>query len=129
MTRICFKNLLFELQFVLFTCSVLASSLASPITPAPYSSPAYPSAHPSQAYPSPAHHAAYPSPAYPAHNAHKYQEEYPEVPAKYNFAYEVADAYSGDYKTQTEDRDGDYVKVTSLFFKVPRPPSPSPKKI
>lgn len=97
------------LQFVIVTLSVLASSFASPITPAPYSSPTYPSqAYPSQAYPSP----AYPSPAYPSPAAPKYKEpEYPEAPAKYNFAYEVADAYTGDYKTQSEDRDGDYVKV------------------
>lgn len=29
---------------------------------------------------------------------------------KYNFAYDVSDAYTGDYKTQIEVRDGDYVK-------------------
>ncbi|VVC31478.1 Insect cuticle protein,Chitin-binding type R&R consensus [Cinara cedri] len=32
------------------------------------------------------------------------------TPAKYNFAYDVSDAYTGDYKSQTEERDGDYVK-------------------
>lgn len=29
---------------------------------------------------------------------------------KYNFAYDVSDAYTGDFKTQSEVRDGDYVK-------------------
>lgn len=31
-------------------------------------------------------------------------------PPKYNFAYDVSDAYTGDFKTQTEERDGDYVR-------------------
>lgn len=37
-------------------------------------------------------------------------DEYAAAPPKYNFAYDVSDAYTGDYKTQTEERDGDYVK-------------------
>lgn len=37
-------------------------------------------------------------------------DEPADAPAKYNFAYDVSDAYTGDYKTQTEERDGDYVK-------------------
>jgi len=32
------------------------------------------------------------------------------APPKYNFAYHVSDAHTGDFKTQTEERDGDYVK-------------------
>ncbi|KAM7363280.1 ccp84Ac [Cochliomyia hominivorax] len=37
-------------------------------------------------------------------------EEYPDDPhPKYNFAYEVEDAVSGDSKSQTESRDGDVV--------------------
>lgn len=31
-------------------------------------------------------------------------------PPKYNFAYDVSDAYTGDVKSQSEERDGDYVK-------------------
>lgn len=37
-------------------------------------------------------------------------EEHAAAPAKYNFAYDVADAYTGDFKSQTEERDGDFVK-------------------
>uniref|UniRef100_A0A2S2PMB5 Cuticle protein n=1 Tax=Schizaphis graminum TaxID=13262 RepID=A0A2S2PMB5_SCHGA len=37
-------------------------------------------------------------------------DEHADAPPKYNFAYDVSDAYTGDYKTQTEVRDGDYVK-------------------
>lgn len=37
-------------------------------------------------------------------------DEYAATPPKYNFAYDVSDAYTGDYKTQTEERDGDFVK-------------------
>jgi len=37
-------------------------------------------------------------------------DEHAATPPKYNFAYDVSDAYTGDYKTQTEVRDGDYVK-------------------
>lgn len=37
-------------------------------------------------------------------------ESYAAAAPKYNFAYDVSDAYTGDYKTQTEVRDGDYVK-------------------
>lgn len=37
-------------------------------------------------------------------------DEPADAPPKYNFAYDVSDAYTGDYKTQTEVRDGDYVK-------------------
>ncbi|KAE9532027.1 hypothetical protein AGLY_010229 [Aphis glycines] len=37
-------------------------------------------------------------------------DEPADAPAKYNFAYDVSDAYTGDYKTQTEERDGDYVR-------------------
>lgn len=101
---------------MLLTASVLASSFGSPIAQPQYSSPAssaYPApAHSSPAYPSPAYQSpAYPSQGYSAGAKKSYEPEYPEAPAKYNFAYEVADAYSGDYKSQSEDRDGDYVKV------------------
>ncbi|XP_022160970.1 cuticle protein 7-like isoform X1 [Myzus persicae] len=37
-------------------------------------------------------------------------DEHPSAPPKYNFAYDVSDAYTGDYKTQTEVRDGDNVR-------------------
>lgn len=37
-------------------------------------------------------------------------DEYGHSAAKYNFAYGVSDAYTGDIKSQTEVRDGDYVK-------------------
>lgn len=37
-------------------------------------------------------------------------DEHAATPPKYNFAYDVSDAYTGDYKTQTEVRDGDSVK-------------------
>ncbi|XP_025415883.1 cuticle protein 7-like [Sipha flava] len=37
-------------------------------------------------------------------------DEHASTPAKYNFAYDVADAYTGDFKSQTEERDGDFVK-------------------
>jgi len=39
-------------------------------------------------------------------------DEYTQAaaPPKYNFAYDVSDAYTGDFKTQTEERDGDFVK-------------------
>lgn len=37
-------------------------------------------------------------------------DEHAAAPAKYNFAYDVADAYTGDFKSQTEERDGDSVK-------------------
>ena len=95
-------------KFVILAASVLACTLGSPIAPTPYATPSYPSAYPSPAaYPS----QAYPSPAAPKYAAQpKYEESYPDAPAKYNFAYEVADAHSGDYKSQSEDRDGDYVK-------------------
>ena len=93
--------------------SVLALGAASPV--APYSAPAYPA---------PAYHApAYASvPAYPAaykpvpYSPYKpaYAPEY-ETPAKYDFAYEVADSYTGDYKSQSENRDGDYVKVSDSY--------------
>ncbi|XP_075148426.1 cuticle protein-like [Haematobia irritans] len=46
-----------------------------------------------------------------SHNQHSNQhEDYPHDPhPKYNFAYEVQDAISGDSKSQTETRDGDIV--------------------
>lgn len=73
--------------------SVLA--LGACVSPYPYSAPSYP-AH---AY-KPASYKPYPYAA----------PEY-EAPAKYDFAYEVADSYTGDYKSQYEYRDGDVVKV------------------
>jgi len=45
------------------------------------------------------------APAY----AHRYEEEYPAGPAKYEFAYSVADPHTGDYHSQEEKRDGDHV--------------------
>jgi len=33
-----------------------------------------------------------------------------DTPPKYNFAYDVSDARTGDFKSQTEERDGDFVK-------------------
>ncbi|KAL1453591.1 hypothetical protein WDU94_009921, partial [Cyamophila willieti] len=50
--------------------------------------------------------AQYSAPAYKP----SYAPEYPEAPAKYEFAYDVADSYTGDYHSQQETRDGDYVK-------------------
>ncbi|KAI5745132.1 cuticle protein 7-like [Diaphorina citri] len=41
-----------------------------------------------------------------------YKPAYPDAPAKYDFAYEVADAHTGDYHSQHETRDGDYVVGT-----------------
>lgn len=56
--------------------------------------------------PPPAYHA--PPPAYkPA-----YKPDYPEAPAKYEFAYDIADAHTGDYHSQSEKRDGDHVVGT-----------------
>lgn len=102
-------NWLYLSQVLVVLTSLLALGVASPV--APYSAPAYPA---------PAYHApAYaPVPAYPsaykpaAYSPYKpgYAHEY-EAPAKYDFAYEVADSYTGDYKSQSENRDGDYVKV------------------
>ncbi|XP_016657013.1 larval cuticle protein A3A-like isoform X2 [Acyrthosiphon pisum] len=37
-------------------------------------------------------------------------DEHAAAPPKYNFAYDVSDAYTGDYKSQTEVRDGNNVK-------------------
>ncbi|XP_017304977.1 cuticle protein 8-like, partial [Diaphorina citri] len=71
------------------------------------SSPSY--SAPAPAYSSPSYSA--PAPAYsaPAYKPN-YAPEYPEAPAKYDFSYDVADSYTGDYKSQQETRDGDYVK-------------------
>lgn len=46
------------------------------------------------------------------HHQRPAADEYADAatPPKYNFAYDVSDAYTGDYKTQTEERDGDFVK-------------------
>lgn len=49
-------------------------------------------------------HAQYPAPP-PAYKAPAYPDAHP----KYDFAYDVADAYTGDYHSQHESRDGDYV--------------------
>lgn len=46
----------------------------------------------------------------PAHYSRDTAADDYATPAKYNFAYDVSDAYTGDYKSQTEERDGDYVK-------------------
>lgn len=46
----------------------------------------------------------------PAHYSYDNTANDYATPAKYNFAYDVSDAYTGDYKSQTEERDGDYVK-------------------
>ncbi|KAL1461551.1 hypothetical protein WDU94_013436 [Cyamophila willieti] len=54
-----------------------------------------------QYYGAPAYHAA------PAYNS--YKEVYPDAHPKYDFAYDVADSYTGDYKSQHESRDGDVV--------------------
>ncbi|KAL6958995.1 hypothetical protein U1Q18_050614, partial [Sarracenia purpurea var. burkii] len=96
--------------------SYLASSLSALLVPSPHTPPQLTHLPPSPAYSSP-HYA--PAPAYPSYKpaayspaAYKpahYAPEY-ETPAKYDFAYEVADSYTGDYKSQTENRDGDYVK-------------------
>ncbi|XP_050058873.1 cuticle protein 7-like isoform X1 [Aphis gossypii] len=48
--------------------------------------------------------------ASPPNHRHNGYYEPADAPAKYNFAYDVSDAYTGDYKTQTEERDGDYVR-------------------
>ncbi|KAL1455002.1 hypothetical protein WDU94_009128 [Cyamophila willieti] len=48
---------------------------------------------------------AYPSPAY-----HAPAEVYPDAHPKYDFGYDVNDPHTGDYKSQKEERDGDYVK-------------------
>lgn len=45
------------------------------------------------------------APAYPQH----YEQEYPAGPAKYEFAYSIADPHTGDYHSQEEKRDGDHV--------------------
>ncbi|XP_061394654.1 cuticle protein-like [Musca vetustissima] len=46
----------------------------------------------------------------PEHGVNSH-EQYPDDPhPKYNFAYEVQDAVSGDSKSQTETRDGDVVR-------------------
>lgn len=88
---------------------MFALGSASPV--APYSAPAYPSpAYPSPAYIAPAYPTAYKPVPYSPYKPAAYAQEY-EAPAKYDFAYEVADSYTGDYKSQTENRDGDYVKV------------------
>lgn len=55
----------------------------------------------------------YPSPAYKPYSPYAHPEY--EAPAKYDFAYEVADSYTGDYKSQYEYRDGDVVKVSQTF--------------
>lgn len=46
------------------------------------------------------------------HHQRPAADEYADAatPPKYNFAYDVSDAHTGDYKTQTEERDGDFVK-------------------
>jgi hypothetical protein len=110
-----FSNVCFQVLAVL--ASTLALASASPVSP--YSPPAYPQpSYAHAAYPAPAPYHAAPAyqPAYkPAYKPHAYAPEY-EAPAKYDFAYEVADSYTGDYKSQTENRDGDYVKVTCTVF-------------
>jgi len=55
--------------------------------------------------------AAQPQPDY-RHNGYygRAADEHAAAPPKYNFAYDVSDAYTGDYKSQTEVRDGDNVK-------------------
>jgi len=57
--------------------------------------------------------AARPSPDY-SHNGYYGRaaaaDEHAAAPPKYNFAYDVSDAYTGDYKSQTEVRDGNNVK-------------------
>ncbi|XP_075228157.1 uncharacterized protein LOC142328337 [Lycorma delicatula] len=81
------------------------------------------------AYPAPAYHApAYPAPAYPAPAYHapapvvKYAKPavpvpvYPDAHPHYTFEYSVADAHTGDTKSQHESRDGDAVQgVYSLI--------------
>lgn len=55
---------------------------------------------------------SYPAPAYPApYKPYPYAAPEYDLPAKYDFSYEVADSYTGDYKSQYEYRDGDVVKV------------------
>lgn len=46
----------------------------------------------------------------PAHYSRDTTSDDYATPAKYNFAYDVSNAYTGDYKSQTEERNGDYVK-------------------
>ncbi|KAI5748234.1 cuticle protein 7-like [Diaphorina citri] len=54
----------------------------------------------------------YSAPSYGGHGyaAPAYKAEvYPDAHPKYDFAYDVADSYTGDIKSQHESRDGDYV--------------------
>lgn len=67
---------------------------------------------PYPSYPAP----AYPAPQYPApYKPYPYAAPEYEAPAKYDFSYEVADSYTGDYKSQYEYRDGDVVKVNITY--------------
>ncbi|CAI6360124.1 unnamed protein product [Macrosiphum euphorbiae] len=81
---------------VIATSSLLRMTSGSPLSVYGYGAPAQP--------PSDYRHNGYYGRAAAAHDEHA------AAPPKYNFAYDVSDAYTGDYKSQTEVRDGDNVK-------------------
>ncbi|KAI5726540.1 hypothetical protein M8J76_004561 [Diaphorina citri] len=58
------------------------------------------------------YHAPAPAPAYhaPAPAYHAPAEVYADAYPKYDFGYDINDPHTGDYKSQKEERDGDYVK-------------------
>lgn len=59
----------------------------------------------------PQHQPPPPPPPYGYNGGHEAAHpDYDSAPVKYNFAYDVSDAYTGDVKSQTEERDGDTVK-------------------
>jgi len=102
-------------HFQVLAVLVSAVALTSGTPVSPYSAPAYPQPAYSHGAYAPAPYAPAPKATYShGYKPHAYAPEY-ETPAKYDFAYEVADSYTGDYKSQTENRDGDYVKVILCF--------------
>ncbi|XP_026685771.1 cuticle protein 21-like [Diaphorina citri] len=89
-------------KIVIFIAAIAAVHAHKHVSPAPAS--AYKSA---SSYES----ATVQAPAYSA-STPRYSADYQEAPvsAKYSFAYGVADSYTGDFKSQSETRDGDQVK-------------------
>lgn len=116
--------------FVLGSCKFVAPYHSAAYAPAPTYGPAYHSTYaspyasaaykPSHVYTHPEHESAYYKPSYvykqPEYESayykpsYGYKHEEHDLPAKYEFDYEVNDPHTGDQKSQHEVRDGDYVK-------------------
>ncbi|XP_063602850.1 cuticle protein 8-like [Penaeus indicus] len=101
-----------SLKVVVLACVAVVALCDKAPVHAPHS-PVYaprPSYHAPAPYyaPEPAYHA--PKPAY--HAPKHYENEYPDVPPKYNYNYGVADGYSGANFGHTESRDATTCKIS-----------------